>query len=291
MINLTDAATISTPQTSTFKPTYTSGLIPAKLLAINPTPEQYLKLTGSEPKSFEMEYNNEQTGGKRLRALISYENAFGRTEYTFVKFYDLLNELTMSKAGNKQFIDSKGNSTWSTSSDGAAERLKGEIRHGRKGEEQLLQLLVMQLNWRYDDATKNIFKLLEEKKCFKKADDFTTFDFAGWNDAMAKIHANGLDVAVFMYSKSTPKEDKVYINSVAETAAIFPYYRLAKADYVLKNLSQNWEKDAQYRNIPSNFASMQVGWVKSETPGFTPFGGTKQEVAPAVEEKMDDLPF
>jgi len=36
---------------------------------------------------------------------------------------------------------------------------------------------------------------------------------------------------------------------------------------------------------------MQVGWVKSETPGFTSFGGVKQEVAPAVEESTDDLPF
>jgi hypothetical protein len=97
-----------------------------------------------------------------------------------------------------------------------------------------------------------------------------------------------------MYSKTTVKGDKTFINVTAERGAIYPYYRLKNATFILKGLSANWEKDTQYKNIPANFASMQVGWNKSDIAGFIPFvenGVATMVKAEVVEESTDDLPF
>jgi len=257
-----------------------SGLVPAILHAVNPSPALYEKIT-KRKLGYETDYSPKE-GKTPFRLLISVGE-----DYTFLAMWDLQNRVNKSATGKTQYIDSSnGKSTWRATMAEAISELGEGCAEWRVGEEVVVNLMLQYRGAILDHIIVN-------------SDQFSEEIFAGnWDmfNNLMQLHQVKRNFYAFIYSKTS---DSGYVNLQAMRNIFTPAWKIINKDgeiptwtdkngAVVSNVSKILDSvkesinKSEFLQRPNVFISVQFGMVEE---------GATVEVVSNDEEDTEELPF
>jgi hypothetical protein len=263
-----------------------SGLVPATLHAINPTPALYEKIVGRK-LGYEVDYTPKE-GKTPFRLLVSVNG-----EFIFMDMWDLQNKVRVSQAGKTQFIDSSnGKTTWRMTLEEAVKELGEGCSPCRIGEEDIVNIVLQ-----YRGVILN--------SIIDKAAQFDTEVFNGnfsmFNDL---LQSNFVDKKFYIFAYSKTSESG-FVNLQALRGIFMAAWKIVdkhgntptwtdkdgnNTSNVIKTLQSVRESLDKSESLqkPNIFISLQLGFVTQggETPIVSNF-----EIPEVDPNATDDLPF
>lgn len=255
-----------------------SGLVPAVLHAINPSPALYEKIT-KRKLGYETDYSPKE-GKTPFRLLISVSG-----EFTFLDMWDLQNRINKSSTGKTQFIDSSnGKSTWRATMAEAISELGEGCKEAKVGEEMIVNIMLQ-----YRGAILN--------HIIENAAQFETEVYEGnWDmfNNLMQLHKVEKTFYVFVYSKTS---DSGFVNLQAMRNIFTPAWKIVNKDgeiptwtdkdgNVVSNVSKILDSvkesvaKSEFLQRPNVFISVQFGMVEE---------GAAVEVV--SNDEVEELPF
>lgn len=145
------------------------GLGSAKLICVNPSNEQYEKITGrAMPYELKYDVQSNEDGSKRyLYRILTHSEEAG---YNFIDL-SVTDKMEQSQAGNSRFIDFKGNSTWGASLDAISSNEKmswfssDKARPAKVGEVDIINLIIAFLRYSSKEADSQL--MVDLKSSYK----------------------------------------------------------------------------------------------------------------------------
>lgn len=256
-----------------------SGLVPAVLHAINPSPALYEKIT-KRKLGYETDYSPKE-GKTPFRLLISVGE-----EFIFLDMWNLQDRVNKSATGKTQYIDSSnGKTTWRATMAEAITELGEGCSECRVGEETVVNLMLQ-----YGGAILN--HLIDHKDQFAKEIFEGNWDM--FNNLM-QLHQVKKNFYAFVYSKTS---DSGFVNLQAMRNIFTPAWKIVNKDgeiptwtdkdgNVVSNVSKILDSvkesvaKSEFLQRPNVFISVQFGMVEE---------GAAVEVV-SNDEIDEELPF
>lgn len=270
--------TKSTPKAKT---TAKSGLVPAILHAVNPSPALYEKIT-KRKLGYETDYSPKE-GKTPFRLLISVGE-----DFMFLDMWDLQNRVNKSATGKTQYIDSSnGKSTWRATMAEAITDLGEGCVECRVGEETIVNLMLQ-------------FRGAILNHIIDNSDQFSEEVFAGnWDmfNNLMQLHNVKRTFYAFVYSKTS---DSGFVNLQAMRNIFMPAWKIVNKDgeiptwtdkegntvsnvsKILDSVRESINK-SDFLQRPNVFISVQFGMVEQ--------GSAVEIVSNDDVESDEELPF
>lgn len=266
-----------------------SGLVPATLHAINPSPALYEKIVGRR-LGYEVNYDTKD-GKTPFRLLVSVNG-----EFIFMDMWDLQNKIRVSQAGKTQFINSSnGKTTWRMTQEEAVKELGEGCSPCRIGEEDVVNIILQ-------------YKGVILNSIIDKTAQFDTEVFNG-NFSMFNelLQSNFVDnkFYIFAYSKTS---ESGFVNLQALRGIFMAAWKIIDKNgnnptwidkngnntsnviKTLQNVRESFDKSESLKK-PNVFISVQLGFVTQG--GETPIVGNFEipDINPNATDGGDPLPF
>ena len=266
-----------------------SGLVPAILHAINPSPALYEKIAGKK-LGFAVDYSPKE-GKTPCRLLISVSG-----EFMFLDMWDLQNRINKSATGKTQFIDSSnGKTTWRATMAEAISELGEGCKEAKVGEEMIVNIMLQ-----YRGAILN--HIIENSAQFET--DVYEGNWDMFNNLM-QLHKVEKTFYVFVYSKTS---DSGFVNLQAMRNIFIAAWKVLDKEgnikswttkdgqpmsEVIKTLNSVRESmdKSEFLQKPNIFISLQLGFVtQGEETAIIPNSDIIEADADKTDEG-DPLPF